>query len=103
MLNGSKKRYRIGFIFPEDLSWFGYKNYLINLITALDIHPKGKKIILICCNDKLNIIKSLKLKNIKVISTNFLNKKGFLNFIKKIFSYFFDRHDPLFFFFYKKI
>lgn len=102
MSNGLKKINKVAFIVPEDLSWIGYKNYLINLITALDKKVSKNKIFVFCGYDKFSFIKKLEIKNIEVVYSSFLNSKTFLNYVKKFLSFLFGFYDPIVYFLTKR-
>lgn len=102
MLNGSKK-INLAFILENLGSWQGEKNYIYSLLSALNNFPnKNINIKIITSKDNASYLEKLNLKNINIISTNFLSEKKLLNIVKKISGKIFKYFDPVMFYFIKK-
>ena len=102
MLNGLKK-INLAFILENLGSWEGEKNYIYSLLSALNhFQNKDIKVKIITSKNNAQYLERLNLKNIKIIPSNFLSEKKFLNFIRKVSGKIFKYYDPIIFYFIKK-
>ena len=102
-VQNKKSKANLAFFFEKFGSWEGEKNYLICLITAIDkYYDENFSIKIISSNKILKEIKKLKLKNIELIQSLFFTENNLLNYLRKISSKLFKKHDPLIYFLVKK-
>ena len=102
MLNGLKK-INLAFILENLGSWEGEKNYIYSLLSALNhFQKKTIKVKIITSKNNARHLEKLNLDNIKIIQSNFLSEKTFLNLFRKVLGKIFKYYDPIIMYFIKK-
>jgi glycosyltransferase involved in cell wall biosynthesis len=103
MVQKKSKKNKIAFIISPNQNWLGEINYFKSLIGSINSLNESIPIEVYVFTSKFekNLVQK-KYKKIKFIKTSFLNKSGFLSFIKKILGKLFDGYDPVISFLLKK-
>ena len=103
MVQKKLKKIRVAFIISSNPSWLGEQNYFKSLLGTLNDLNKNDKIkfFVFTGTDEIFFIQK-NYKNLKIVKSLFLNKKGFISYFKKVCSIIFKRYDPILFWLLKK-
>ena len=103
MVQKKLKKIRVAFIISSNPSWLGEQNYFKSLLGTLNDLNKNDKIKFFVFTGTDEIFFTQKnFKNLKIVKSLFLNKKGFTSYLKKLCSIIFKRYDPVLFWLLKK-
>jgi glycosyltransferase involved in cell wall biosynthesis len=103
MVQKKLKKIRVAFIISSNPSWLGEQNYFKSLLGTLNDLNKNDKIKFFVFTGTDEIFFTQKnYKNLKIVKSLFLNKKGFTSYLKKLCSIIFKRYDPILFWLLKK-
>ena len=103
MVQKKLQKIRVAFIISSNPSWLGEQNYFKSLLGTLNDLNKNDKIKFFVFTGTDEIFFTQKnFKNLKIVKSLFLNKKGFTSYLKKICSIIFKRYDPILFWLLKK-
>lgn len=80
------KEINLGFVFPDGEKWTGETNYLVSLISSLDL-VKNKINLYIFCSTKKKRYLTKHIINKKIISSYFFQEKNFFLYIRKIIKF----------------
>ena len=103
MVQKKLKKIRVAFIISSNPSWLGEQNYFKSLLGTLNNLNKNDNIKFFVFTGTDEIFFTQKnYKNLKIVKSLFLNKKGFTSYFKKLCSIIFKRYDPILFWLLKK-
>lgn len=103
MVQKKLKKIRVAFIISSNPSWLGEQNYFKSLLGTLNDLNKNDKIKFFVFTGTDEILFTQRnYKNLKIVQSLFLNKKGFMSYFKKLCSIIFKRYDPILFWLLKK-
>ena len=103
MVQKKLQKIRVAFIISSNPSWLGEQNYFKSLLGTLNNLNKNDNIKFFVFTGTDEIFFTQKnFKNLKIVKSLFLNKKGFTSYLKKICSIIFKRYDPILFWLLKK-